>query len=69
MNEILACCAMLVLRFDVRPSRTGGAAERWTHPGADGSNMSLIVNPPKGQVYVDVVERAGWGPGTWSFKL
>jgi cytochrome P450 len=69
MNEILACCAMLVLRFDVRPSRTGGAGERWTHPGVDGSNMSLIVNPPKGQVYVDVVERAGWRPGTWSFKL
>jgi len=69
MNEILAFCAMMVLRFDVRPSAVGKAGRKWLHPGADGSNMSLLVNPPTRKLSVDVVERQGREAGAWSFRL
>jgi hypothetical protein len=69
MNQIFACCALMVLRFDVQPPFSGEADRKWTHPGTDGSNMSLLVNPPKEKVYVEVVERQGWSVGTWNFKL
>ncbi|CCD53867.1 putative cytochrome p450 protein [Botrytis cinerea BcDW1] len=64
MNEISFLCSMLVLRYDVKP--VGGA---WIHPGADSSNLSLIINPPIKKVLVDFKPRAGWAGGDWSFTL
>ncbi|PQE15686.1 cytochrome p450 protein [Rutstroemia sp. NJR-2017a BBW] len=64
MNENLAMCAMLVMRYDIKP--VGGT---WRHPGVDRSNLSLLVNPPKDRVLVEIVPRKGWEGGSWSFKL
>ncbi|KAM3083783.1 hypothetical protein ACMFMF_001148 [Clarireedia jacksonii] len=64
MNEILAMCSMLVLRYDIKP--IGGT---WRHPGVDESNLSLLVNPPKDRVLVEIVPREGLEGGSWSFKL
>lgn len=52
MNEILAMCAMFAVRVELKPK--GGS---WKHPRLDESNVSLIVNPPKEKVFVDVVQR------------
>lgn len=65
MNEILSMCAMLALRCDIKPA----SKEGWIHPEEDNSNMSLIVNPPKRKVVVNVVTRKGWEGGSWAFKL
>lgn len=51
MDEILATCAMFAVRFELKPK--GGS---WKHPQLDESNMSLIVNPPKEKVFVDMVQ-------------
>ena len=65
MNEILSMCAMLALRYDITPA----SKEGWIHPGEDNSNMSLIVNPPKQKIGVNVVARKGWEGGSWAFKI
>ncbi|PVH86030.1 cytochrome P450 [Cadophora sp. DSE1049] len=64
MNEILAMCAMFAVRFELKP-RGGG----WKYPRLDESNLSLIVNPPKEKVFVDVVQRKEWEGGRWAFKI
>lgn len=64
MNEILAMCAMFALRFELRPK-----SGVWKHPVPDESNLALIVNPPKGKVWIDVVPREEWKGGSWSFKV
>ena len=65
MNEILSMCAMLALRYDITPT----SKEGWIHPGEDNSNMSLIVNPPKQKIGVNVVARKGWEGGSWAFRI
>lgn len=65
MNVILSMCAIFALRYDVKPASKG----TWIHPGEDDGNMSLIVNPPKRKVLVNVVDRKGWEGGSWAFKL
>ncbi len=65
MNEILSLCAMMALRYDIRPA----SCEQWVHPGEDNTNMSLIVNPPKRKVPVHVEARKGWEGGHWSFRI
>lgn len=64
MNEILALCSMLALRYDFKP--VGG---KWTHPGVDESNLSLIVSPPKDKVLLQVIPRANSISGVWEFTL
>jgi hypothetical protein len=64
MNEILAMCAMLVLRYDIKP-----ISGTWRHPDVDRSNLSLLVNPPKERVLVEILPREEWKGGSWSFKL
>ena len=54
-NEILAMCAMMAMRFDVKP-RDGV----WKNPGTNDANMSYIVLPPKQKVFVDIIPREGW---------
>lgn len=63
-NEILAMCAMISLRYDIKPA--GGV---WLHPGIDQSNMSLIVSPPKQNIRVDITARDCWKEGSWSFSI
>ncbi|TGO47955.1 hypothetical protein BCON_0257g00170 [Botryotinia convoluta] len=53
-----------VCGFDVEP--VGGT---WVYPGADSSNLSLIINPPIKEVLVDFKPRAGWANCDWSFTL
>jgi len=65
MNEILSLCAMMALRFDIRPA----SSEKWIHPGEDNTNMSFIVHPPKRKVPVRVEARKGWEGGHWSFRV
>ncbi|KAH6665540.1 cytochrome P450 [Halenospora varia] len=64
MNEIHAMCAMLALRYDIKPM-----SGSWKNPGPDQSNLSFLVSPPKEKVIVSVVPRKGWEGGSWSYKL
>jgi cytochrome P450 len=64
MNSILAMCAMLAIRYDIKP-----VGRFWMHPGTDDSNMTLNVHPPKEKVEVEIVPRRGWTGAEWSFKV
>ena len=64
MTEILAMSAMLALRFDIKPQD-----ETWVHPGIDDSNMTLIVQPPKEKILVDIMPREDWAIGRWVFTV
>lgn len=61
-SSILSMIAMLVLRFEITPIEG-----KWTNPGDDGSNMSLVICPPKKKVGVNFRPREGWGNEEWTF--
>jgi cytochrome P450 len=62
MTEIQALVAMLVMRFDLRP--TDG---KWQEPGQDTTNMSLQIAPPGHMTKVDIVSRPAAEDITWKF--
>lgn len=63
-TEILAMSAMLALRYDIK-----AVAGTWVHPGVDDSNVTQIVQPPKGKTLVEVTPRKGWLDGEWAFRI
>lgn len=65
MNVILSMCAMMALKYDVKPTSN----DEWIHPEKDNSNMALIVSPPKQNMLVEVMTREGWEGGSWAFSL
>ncbi|KAF7502305.1 hypothetical protein GJ744_006148 [Endocarpon pusillum] len=63
MTEVLTMVSVLALGYDLEPY-----SGRWSYPGEDHSNMSLIVPPPADKVVVRLRRRSGWEGGLWSVR-
>ena len=64
IGGILAMSAKSALRYDMKPN-----SGTWVHPGVDGSDITLLVHPPKVKVMLTAAPRDGWKDDRWGFKI
>ena len=63
MTEVLTMVSVLALGYDLEPP-----SGRWSYPGEDHSNMSLVVLAPADKVVVRLRRRSSWEGGSWSVR-
>ena len=62
-KEISSILAMMIVRFDIEPSGSGG---QWVWPETQSGRIASSIHPPKGDVRVRVKAREGL-VGDWKF--